>query len=660
MQNIFSSIFKNKIKLFFAPIFDSEKRERGIVPLLLLAGAWKIILAVGTLGAMIWSADKVARFIEGDTKFFESLLAAAAAFLTDASQAWVEIASGALDFAIKNFLTANITGTATSLAATSLAGWALMRDLANMFIVLGFVVVGIAFTLRLESYGSKKVLISLIMVALLINFSPLICGIIIDTSNILVSFLLQSSNPSGMIMEFKDLSSNMITGVLASQPTSAQNVHEQLGISMTVLFINLMIIVSFFTYAVLIIARYVMLSIFFMFSPLAFACYVFPFTKKYAQMWWDNFLKWCFIGVIGFFFIWFAVKMLSFWQTQPGSYSIYHVLVIFVILMAGYKFTKASSAIGASVAIGLVAGAAGTARGKITGAAKKLGGQALQKMRGEKGELSKSVNSVVGRTMERIGLRQTGTTATANAKRVDEEAKTMANEYAAAKASGDAGTVSRIRNWAKNERGVRGAAAMKVVADAKDLHKAFDNGAGGINMAAAAARLKYAESVGAKDIIKDQEKLMPDLKGHNDVAINEEYGKMVGGAFVYPQNAAGRTAATREVVRKQRSGMSVSDMRNMPHPQITADFVDDSNYKTFARAALEYSTDQNNQAKTLIPELKDRAFTLLSVPGANAAARQTAYNALTPAQRTALLAALNPADQDKVRDYFRKVAVINR
>jgi hypothetical protein len=34
--------------------------------------------------------------------------------------------------------------------------WASSRDIANMLIVLAFVAVGIAFTLRIEGYGTKK------------------------------------------------------------------------------------------------------------------------------------------------------------------------------------------------------------------------------------------------------------------------------------------------------------------------------------------------------------------------------------------------------------------------------------------------------------------------------------------------------------------------
>ena len=507
-------VTRKKIEDFFSPVFNKKISERGVLPLLMAMGAFKVIVAVGTIGGMIWASSKVASFIEGDTEFFESLMAAAAAFLTDVSQAWLVLSTDALTFAIKGFLTENITGT-----ATSLAGWALTRDLANMFIVLGFVVIGIAFTLRLESYGSKKVLISLIMVALLINFSPLICGVIIDASNLLINFLLQSSNPSGMILEFQDLSKNMVTSVLASQPTVAQNVHEQLGISVTVLFINLMIIVSFFTYAALIILRYVLLTILFMFSPLAFVCHVFPFSQKFAKIWWDNFIKWCFIGAIGFFFIWFAVSMLNFWQSQatyqetsPGywelvaSYGIYHVLVIFIILMAGYKFTKATSAMGASMAIGLVAGVAGVARGKITGGAKKLGGKALQKLRGEKPEKDdKLFANARTRIAETFGYAQHGSAA----KQRQQQASTAEKQIEAMRTSSAVGDRQRYEQLVRTGTGAMGAAAVNVANQKGDL----DRITGG-NLNAKNQRVTYSTQFG-------YERGTFDDKDHRQTAFNE-------------------------------------------------------------------------------------------------------------------------------------------
>ncbi|MBZ9572914.1 hypothetical protein KJA17_01890, partial [Patescibacteria group bacterium] len=71
------------------------------------------------------------------------------------------------------------------------AGWEIIRDLTNIAIVLGLVVIALATILRITTYHAKKTLPLLLIVALLVNFSPLICGIIIDGSNIVMSYFLK-------------------------------------------------------------------------------------------------------------------------------------------------------------------------------------------------------------------------------------------------------------------------------------------------------------------------------------------------------------------------------------------------------------------------------------------------------------------------------------
>ncbi|GAI30419.1 unnamed protein product, partial [marine sediment metagenome] len=60
----------------------------------------------------------------------------------------------------------------------------------NMLLVLILVYIAIATILRLAGYETKKLLITFIIVALLVNFSPVICGLIVDASNIVMNFFL--------------------------------------------------------------------------------------------------------------------------------------------------------------------------------------------------------------------------------------------------------------------------------------------------------------------------------------------------------------------------------------------------------------------------------------------------------------------------------------
>ncbi|GAG05001.1 unnamed protein product, partial [marine sediment metagenome] len=65
------------------------------------------------------------------------------------------------------------------------AGWAIVRDICNLFFILILLIIAFATILRLEPYDIKKMLPKLLIIALLINFSKMICGLIIDFSQVL-------------------------------------------------------------------------------------------------------------------------------------------------------------------------------------------------------------------------------------------------------------------------------------------------------------------------------------------------------------------------------------------------------------------------------------------------------------------------------------------
>lgn len=69
-------------------------------------------------------------------------------------------------------------------------GWKIVRDFSNMFFILIMVVIAFATILRLERYGIKELLPKVIIIALLINFSLVICYLIIDFSDITAHYFI--------------------------------------------------------------------------------------------------------------------------------------------------------------------------------------------------------------------------------------------------------------------------------------------------------------------------------------------------------------------------------------------------------------------------------------------------------------------------------------
>jgi len=393
-------------------------------------------------------------------------------------------------------------------------GWASVRDLANMLIVLGFVAIGIAFTLRIEGYGTKKALINLILVALLINFSGLFCGLIIDASHIMMKSLSSGGGDlvnGGMGTTFVEsthkyalLQAKKAFGVGAS---SGANAYFMAIVVYIPYYIAL--IVTFFAIAIILIERYAILAILYVLSPIAFAFWGFPFpdAKALWKKWWEKFLKWTFVGVETLFFVWLANEIVvKYGGIDKMTWM--QMIVVLVIMFVGAKIAVKSGGVASTAVIGMAGGAVGMAMGAVAGGGKGLAKMADKATGGVASSAYQKVSSKVGNAMERLGLRKEGATASANSKRVNEEASSLKEKYEAAKATGDTATVERIQEQARTGRGSKGGAAMKVVTDAKDVGATF-KGHGGT--AAASARLSYAESAGASGIRKEAVKSNPNL-----------------------------------------------------------------------------------------------------------------------------------------------------
>jgi hypothetical protein len=173
MHKFFSIILKQK-KIFlsiFLVIFILGTMAPNIV-----SADWSSSIKSG-VGWFLCPACKVIGTIDEPIKkalgvegspIMNSILWAATIIPLTASSSLADLAGTLLKWIVSETTKGNIS----YIKSTAVQyGWPSIRDLANMLIVLGFVVIGIAFTLRLEGYGSKKALINLIIVALLVNFS---------------------------------------------------------------------------------------------------------------------------------------------------------------------------------------------------------------------------------------------------------------------------------------------------------------------------------------------------------------------------------------------------------------------------------------------------------------------------------------------------------
>lgn len=259
-------------------------------------------------------------------------------------------------------------------------GWIQVRDLANMFVVLGFVVIALATILRFNDYEAKKLLPKLIGVALLINFSGLFCGLIIDGTNIFTIHFLKAGGGNvgiDMVGLFDKAASlvdwKKLGGMKDKTAYITNAIFFVIAYGMTA--------IAFFYLSIILVARQAIFGVLFVLSPLAFICWVFPATNKLWKMWLENFIKWGLIGAQVAFFIWIASTMLQGVITgavTPGnSADIGGIIGILVVLYIATTVARKSSGAGAGALMGLAAGAVGLAKRTAIKGTKAAAGTAL-------------------------------------------------------------------------------------------------------------------------------------------------------------------------------------------------------------------------------------------------------------------------------------------
>lgn len=383
----------NKLKKYF--FITEANRERGITTSAIVL----IVLAAGLV------AGGTTYVVAGHTlqEFGLDLIAVISDFLSYASLWLMRLSADFLSYVLSpEFISQKVTDNDTFRLM-----WSNVRDLTNMLIVLGFVFIGIATTIRWREYEAKKLLFPLILVAILINFSGLICQTIIDTADTVTGAFIKGGAASGNISlipdAIQDWERRQIEEIKKNGAKPPQLNTQLMGVSVGKLLISAVGAYVLAVLGILLAARYAILAVFYILSPLAMFAFVFPATKQYWTQWWQQFIRWSFLGTIASFLLYLSLS------TLVAAKGLSAVFVSFIFIYLSYKFAKSGSAIGASAILSVATGAAGYAigaAGKISGA---LGGVAANKL--GQSSIGQKARGAYGRGLEYVGMRKVGDTA---------------------------------------------------------------------------------------------------------------------------------------------------------------------------------------------------------------------------------------------------------
>lgn len=188
-------------------------------------------------------------------------------------------------------------------------GWIVVRDLCNMFFVLILLIIAFASILRIESYNLKTWLPKLIIMAVLINFSKLICGVFIDfTQVIMLTFVNAFKDMVGGNLANMLGLTNILTASAEAEDVTGWTI---IGAMILALIFVIIATVVILTMLVMLVMRIIMIWIYVVLSPLAYLLASFPQGQSYSQRWWSDFSKNLIIGPIIAFFIWLSFASLG-------------------------------------------------------------------------------------------------------------------------------------------------------------------------------------------------------------------------------------------------------------------------------------------------------------------------------------------------------------
>ncbi len=193
-------------------------------------------------------------------------------------------------------------------------GWAMVRDVANMFFVVALLIIAFATILGYEQYEWKRGMVKLVLMAILINFSNLIAQLVIDVAHVFTITFLNaiSATAGGNLINMFDL--DKITSMVADKSIGTTMEGANLSIlaaSFIALLFAVMAALAIGSYLIVMSIRVVVLWALIILSPLAFALYAVPKGEKYAQEWWSEFSKHVIVAPIMVFFLWLSFATLG-------------------------------------------------------------------------------------------------------------------------------------------------------------------------------------------------------------------------------------------------------------------------------------------------------------------------------------------------------------
>ena len=217
-------------------------------------------------------------------------------------------------------------GTYFGTTDSMLAAWGVIRDIANIGLLFGFILMGVMLILNVDGGGhghgggisARRAIPRLIIFAVLLNFSLFASQAVIDVANGFASTFASlageqctstqtagecaNNGIAGKVMQLAGIGTIWDEGIIEGFNTSTVTL-AGLTIFVTVTAIVLL------AAAIMLIVRVVTLTLLMVTSPIGFAGMVIPGLEKIAKKWWDTLIAQSFFAPVLLLMIFLSLKL---------------------------------------------------------------------------------------------------------------------------------------------------------------------------------------------------------------------------------------------------------------------------------------------------------------------------------------------------------------
>lgn len=233
------------------------------------------------------------------------------------------------------------------------AMWAVIRDIFNLLFIFGLIWAG--FKLILGDDSSKRMIGSIVVAALLINFSLYVTQVVVDFTNVMayqINALIQPAETTEVLngWSIPNISTNFTQLTQLDQlGDRSQEVAERAGLGGSssdtmgaAIVLGLLFTVFYsvlgFVFAAggfILFGRFIALVFLMIFSPIIFLGYILPNFKTYSDQWKKLFFSQALVGPAFIFMLYLSLQALSgLGRMDQSEYSITNVTLYLLIVTA--------------------------------------------------------------------------------------------------------------------------------------------------------------------------------------------------------------------------------------------------------------------------------------------------------------------------------------